>query len=62
MMKKQKIREELLQFLLCYSEVTCAAIADKVKQLGLIFQKMHDNGVVNMAGKTNGMAVLMLTY
>ena len=44
MIKTQKIREEFLEFLPCYSGVTCSAIVEKVGQLGLFFRKMHYQG------------------
>ena len=58
--KKQKIR----CITRIYSGVTCAAKAEKVEQLGLVFWKMHDqayDGAVNMTGKMNGVAAFMLT-
>ena len=35
--ENERISEEFLEFLLCFSGVTDAAFAEKVEQLGLIF-------------------------
>lgn len=41
-LEKQKTREDFFEFLLCYSTVTKAVIAEKVEQFDLDIRKMHD--------------------